>query len=308
MPYSWSARLRRAVGDAVECLLLPAVAVVLPWRWTFRLYRRLAESAVFVPELTANALAGAQAWRPVPDPRAWAVAFRLTFLVDAADFFLLPTRSDAWIDRHIRLEGDPWPETPFMAVTFHYGVAVWAIRHMRRAGWRVSLLSNPVDKATYGKAWLRYAMACWRMREFARTSGAPVIYTGGSRAAMHDALRAGVCVTGAIDLPGSRTRDAVRVEFLGREAWFPASLLRIARAESVPVVVYSMAHEHATGMRTLRVRRVPCGDDASQVAFIVGELETLITRNPTAWHFWSMLPLFFVPPSGVAVEGHHVNA
>ena len=312
VPLAIRARLRHATREALEWVLLPAVSAVLPWRWSFRLYRRVAQSDWLFRSATRSVLAAVTAWRAPANPAAWAAAYRLTHLVDRADLWLSRFRSDRWIDNHLKFEGDAWPDEPFVGITFHYGAGLWSIRHLCRNGRRASILWLRFEPDIFKDAPLQHAHARARIREAERAARARVIYTGGSSVAeMRAALRRGGCILGLIDVPPGRARSSMPVQFLGDQAWFPTGLLRLARIENVPVAVYTVGFDRTTGERKLHIRRLPAiGRDASDAASdkqrlqgTARELELAIIADAPAWHAWADLPLFRQTPSGGAGRG-----
>src|SRR6266496_4971966 len=96
VPLALRERLRHATRDAFEWLLLPAVSAVLPWRWSFRPYRRVAQSNWLLRDATRSVLTRVTAWRPPAEPTTWAAAYRLIQLIDRADLWLSRFRSYRW--------------------------------------------------------------------------------------------------------------------------------------------------------------------------------------------------------------------
>jgi len=303
VPLAWRGRLRHAARDALEWLLLPAVSAVVPWRWGFRFYCRVAQSDRLFGAATRSVLAASAARRPPAEPTAWAAAYRLVQLIDRADLWLSRFRSDRWIDRHLEVEGDAWPDRPFVGITFHYGAGLWAIRHLCRGGRRASFLSLRLERGFARGSLLPHAYARARLREVERAGRAPVIYTRGSFAEMRAALGRGVSILGLIDIPPGRAHSGMPVQFLGDRAWFPTGLLRLARIENVPVAVFTLGCDRATGKRKLHIRCLPAHDpgasenDEERLQIIARELEQAIDADPPAWHAWADLPLFRQAPA-----------
>ena len=299
-------RWREFAREAVEWFLLPAVAAVLPWRWSFRFYRRVAQSDWLFRAETRSVLAAATSWRPPVDPAAWAAAYRLTHLIDRADLWLSRFRSDRWLDKHLVVEGDAWPDGPFVGITFHYGAGLWSVRHLCRSGRHASILWLRFEPALFKDAPVQLAYARARIREAERAARAPVIYTGGDAVArMRAALRRGGCVLGLIDVPPGQAYSGMPVEFLGSPAWLPPGLIRLARIENVSIAVYTVGFDHASGRRKLQIRRLPAprpdatdaANDEQRMQLIARELERAIAADPPAWHAWGDLPLFRQAPS-----------
>jgi len=302
-------RLRKLARDTIEWLLLPAVAAVLPWRCSFRLYRRVAQSDWLFRAETRSVLAGVAAWRQPADPAAWAAEYRLVHLIDRADLWLSRFRSDHWIDKHMVVEGDAWPDGPFVGITFHYGAGLWSVRHLCRNRRCASILWLRFEPGHFKDAPLQHRYGRARIREAERAARAPVIFTGSNAVAqMRAALRRGGCILGLIDLPPGRAYSAIPVDFLGSRAWLPPGLLRLARIENVPVAVYTVGIDRTTGQRKLHIRRLPASgadaaaaaDDQQRLQVVVRDLEQAIIADAPSWHAWADLPLFRQAPGGGA--------
>ena len=277
--------LRRQLG---ECVVLPTVAALLPWPLAWRTMRALTAHEHFFGTETMRAQSMCDAQGLVPDAPRWRQQYRLTRAVDHVDPAISALRSDRWMARHLRVEGDPVPKGPCIFVGFHYGTGFWSLRHLRRLGHRVSFVSAPVDPAHWRDEPLRLAFIRWRQANVARAGGAPVIYVGGSGDKIRGALRAGTSVLGLIDVPEATT-STVSVRLLGRDVQFPDGLLRIGVSERVPLIGYVASLDANTGARLLRFTRLP-DDPAKAVHALATLLDAAIRANPAAWHFWSEWP------------------
>lgn len=289
-------RFAAFVRDAGEWWLLPGLAALLPWPLCFRLYAGLCVRLPLFEEKTRAALAQLEPPLAGDAARRWAARFRLVQLVDRADTFLARSRGDRWLDRHVRRQGDDWPTLPFIALSFHYGAGLWCLRDIARGGRRAAFLSIRFERF-FGGAWLRYRGACLRIREVERAGRAPVIYTGGGRQAVREALEAGTAVVGLIDVPAVLSKRVIEQPFLGATAWFPPGLIALASELRVPLVAYAMGFDPVSGKRELVVRRIAEGEPAARLAEVVGFLEQEIGRNPPAWHNWPELRAFRTPPA-----------
>ena len=99
-------RLRREARDALELVLLPGLAAVLPWRCCFWIFKKLARQPWLYRESSEKALTEARQRGWVQDSQRWLTERRLTTLVDHADHYLARTRSNAWLRRHVDVVGD----------------------------------------------------------------------------------------------------------------------------------------------------------------------------------------------------------
>ena len=295
MPAQWRARLKPLLRDAGEWWILPGLAIFLPWSWCFRIYRWCCAR----PFLFREKVAGALAQLPTPlspaEADEWAARHRMVLLVDRADAFLSRFRGDRWLDRHVRRVGDPWPNEPFIGITFHFGAGLWSLRDISRHGRRVSFVSIRFERF-YKAARISHYGALWRMREVARAGKAAVIYTGGGRESIRSALHGGTSVISLIDVPAALTKQVAEQRFLGAAAWFPPGMLLLAKEADVPVMAFVMGIDPLSGTRELIVRRIHSHDSGQQLSEIIGFLEGEIERHPHAWHNWPELWAFRETP------------
>ncbi|MCB1914257.1 MAG: hypothetical protein KDG52_00850 [Rhodocyclaceae bacterium] len=288
-----------ALREFVEWLLLPALAAVLPWRVYFRVLRRISAWNWLLREEVARAVRGHQAFCGRPPDARWRQRHRLTILVDRADAWLSATRGDGWLERYLERDGD-WPTGAFLAVTFHYGNGLWAMRDLRRRGQPVSMVSIRFSAASFAGRRIPYFAARQRFREVARAGGAPVIFTGGSVPVIRTTLATGRCVLGLIDVPPGQAGGSLPVRFLDRDMLLPSGMLRIAAEAGIPVAGFTLDFDWNSGIRRLRIRTVPSAAIGEQAAFLAAMLDRALTDGSPAWQLWSCAPEFLAPSAEAA--------
>jgi hypothetical protein len=278
--------MKASLATFVELFLLPGMAAVLPWRWCFRLFRRVADSRALYPEVDWM-LRCAREFGAVRDEREWRSALRLTRIFSFADLYLSMFRSDRWMRRHVDVIGQ-WPEGAFMAVTYHWGAGLWAMRHLKAQGKRCSFLSIRFDRATFRGALLRYWYALLRTRETSRAGGgAETIFTGGSADRIAAAYRSNVCVTALLDVPPKAGQSSVPFNLFGRPAHLRRGLARVAIDAQIPVVMFSMLLDRETGRLKLRINGpVPAKDEAELMQYMAADFGETLNRDPMSWHGW----------------------
>lgn len=286
---SFFGRLRVEVRDALELVLLPGLAAVLPWSVCFALFRHMAHWRWLYREGCAKALAQAKkrgALRPADEAR-WLHERRLVTLTEHADLYLSRWRGDGWMTHWLDVKGEwPPPSTePGVLCTFHYGAGMWGLRQAAHARMRANaLLAPPGGELLQGRSVLRrYAQA--RTREMARALGRPVAEVGSS---MRPALRAfenGELALAAVDAPADAASSAIM-----QPSAQGLALLRLAVEFKAPVTVYTTLLDVKTGRRVLRIEQVDGGGNITSVeeltARVFAHLERLMQRDTAAWHFW----------------------
>ena len=294
----WLKRLQVEGRDLFELVVLPGLAALLPWSLAFRLLRRLARAMSPYADATNAALEQARARDWVGDAAHWLLVRRVVTLVDHADLYLARTRSDAWIARHMDVQGE-WPPAgqPGLICTFHWGTGMWGLRHARASGLKAHALVAPLKGSHFAGRGVRLAYARARTAEVTRSLGCPALDTSVSLRPALRALRRGEQVVAAIDVPADQVSASEEIGLLGMRARVPRGLLRLAVDERLPVTVYLTGLSVGTGRRLLRIHQLGVYEDLGQLMQdVFAFLDKAIREDPPAWHFWGEAGRIFVRP------------
>ncbi len=291
------ARWRREARDLIELVLVPGLAAVLPWRWCFAIFKRLARVQWLYGAACADALAQAQQRGQVPpaDAERWLAVRRLVTLVDHADHYLAITRSNAWMQRHLQVQGQwPHPNAAGIFCTFHWGAGMWGLRHAHSAGLQGHALVAAMEGSPFaGRKVLQWYVQA-RTRSVERALGRAPLVVSGSLRPVIQALRRNEQVLAAVDVPSDQVDSSAEVSLLGMQALMPKGLLRLAVAQSVPVTVYLTGLDMHTGQRLLRITPLGVRQDLDTLVPAVFDLlEAALREESAAWHFWGEAPRFF---------------
>ncbi len=293
----WIARLRVESRDLIELVVLPGMAALVPWGLGFRLLRRAARTLRPYSASGRLALAQAAARGWVGDAAHWSLVRCLTTLVDHADLYLARTRSDAWLARHVDVQGQwPAPGQAGIIFTFHWGAGMWGLRHARACGLQAHALVAPLNGAHFAgrRVLLGYARA--RTAEVARSLGCPTLDASVSLRPVLQALRRGEQVVAAVDVPSDQVSASEEIELLGQPIRVPRGLLRLAVDQRLPVTVYLTGLKADSGRRFLRIHQLGVRDDLDELARdVFSHLDEAIREDPPAWHFWSEADRIFSP-------------
>jgi len=287
-------RLRLELRSLVEHWLLPMTAVPLPWPIAFRLLRAFARYPGLYEEEWRPALAQARAFVAIDDERDWAYRYRLTRLVDHADFWLSRTRSARWLRRYVDGAAQfPLRDRAAVGVFFHWCAGQWSVRALRANGPRAAVLAGRFSTRSMGGARLGFLYGHVRLKELARAGGRPLIYAPGTvKRALAD-LAAGHWVIGTPDVPPTETAFGQPVRLFGRPALFAEGLLLIARRAGVPVVVFTLALDLDTGRRELRVSGPFDPADPELLQRIADYWQGLLREKSWGFTLWPALPAWF---------------
>ncbi len=289
-------RLRTELQDGLELVLLPGLAAILPWRWCFPVFQRLARlhSLYREPCETALQQARSRGWAGT-DEAHWLWARRLVTLVDHADHYLGLWRRDAWMAQHLQVSGQ-WPRDPqaVLLLTFHWGAGFWGLRHAAAHGLQPHALVASLDSQAYQGHTIRSWYARSRNAHVARVLGSPTIDVARQLKQVIRTLHEKHSLLGVVDVPADEAQASMTVGLLGMQATLPRGLLRLAVDQQIPVVVYITGLNTGSGQRFLRIKPLGVHRSVETLASqVFGELEHIIAEDAPAWHFWGIAGRFF---------------
>lgn len=287
--------LRLELRSLIEYFLLPGLAAVLPWRIAFRVLRFATRYPGLYEEEWRPALVQAQRFVPIEDAAQWARLYRISRVVDHADYWSSRLRGDGWLRRHVDMRQHfPSLATPAVGVFFHWCAGMWGARALKASGPRASVLAGHFSQRSMGGARLGYLYGHIRLRELARASGLPLIYAPGTVKRALATLQQGGWVCGTPDVPPTETALGSSVRLFGQPALFAEGLLLIARRAGVPVVLFTLGLDPVSGRRDLRVAGPFDPNDPDLLQRIVDYWEALLRERSWGFTLWPAMPAWFV--------------
>lgn len=304
----WLAVCQREGRAALELVILPGLAALLPWAVCFRCFKWLCQHTNLYGAEAHAALAQAKRYGVVDDPERWLWQRQLVTLVDHADLYLSRFRTARWLRRHLVHHGAwPAPEQAGVLLTFHWGAGMWALKDASTAGLHPHMLLALGHDAGSMVA-NKYLRA--RARQVQRCSGRPVVPVdvqqaqgsadgSGRRRVDHDALQAVLDareqLLAVIDVPADQVGRSVPITLNAWPARAPLGLFELCARRGVPLTVYWTDVCLDSGRRDLVIRHIPPSTDAAQlVAHTFAELAALLRSDPQKWHFWALADRYFV--------------
>lgn len=291
-------RLKVEAKDALELVLIPGLAALLPWPLCFAIFKRLARMRWLYRSQVEAALYQARRYGWAGEDEVhWQWVRRLVTLVDHADYYLVLTRGDAWLKRHFVVQGEWYPPShASFLLTFHWGAGMWSLHHAANAGLQVHSLVAALDGAHFKGRWVLHQYAKARTAMMSHISGPPTLDVSASLRPVLKALRARQQVFAVVDVPADQVSTSQSIELLGIRAQVPRALFRLAVEHKVPVTVYLAGLQLADGQRFLRIHQFGIyGDVDALIKDVFQVLDQAIRDNPAIWHFWSEAERFFGP-------------
>lgn len=288
-------RLRGELRDLVELVLIPGLAVFLPWPLCYRLFKFLSrwERLYFTDAVENCEKAAGHGF--VTDAADFRRKWRLIAMTDHADYYLSITRGDGWMLKHIDVEGDwPAPGTPGMLLGFHWGAGMWALRHLTSRGLRAHALIGPQRPDMYPGRRLRYEYYQHRNVAVRRAMRTIPLDVTASLRGMLQAIRDRDQVLAIVDVPPFLSASYQDIDFLGQRSRMPRGVFRLAVDQQVPVTLFTHGLRFSDGRRFMRIYQLGVENDVERLMVkVFAYLEDLIREEPAAWHFWRISDCFF---------------
>lgn len=281
--------------DFIEQIFLPNLPKWLPYSLAFWLLQKFARGEIFSEALALvlqarlnNPLLQAKlALDSDAEIAEFAYQQSLCRLLDMSDAVRGGSGLD---DKNIDVIGR-WPSAPgFVAVSFHFGTGLIGLAHLGRQSGACAFVSRPyAPEELQHRPYLARGVAT-RLDGIAQACAHPVIFTGGNFGVLSELLQKGISVCGLIDTPIVEKQRFVPATLFGRDIRLPSGLLRLASEAGVPVVIFSVTPDLASGRRTLRIeaplRATDAGDFSVITQTATKHLEECIKTLPAAWYFW----------------------
>ena len=283
-----------------DTLLVPFVFAWLPTALQRCLVSWVTARADFYAPKRLSVRANLPRFFPTANLDAAVAQIQLTELTDHGDLWVSLRRSDAWMQKNLRVDGPSLPLTsPALFITFHFGGGWWMTRFLRSQGMRSSIVMRRgrAEDSLIGR--FIFKLGQFRMAAVERACGALLIVTEDGNAA-REVLRAwkqGTSVIALVDLPPPLVDRSEAVTFLDRVAYFPSALFHLAHRMNVPVYAYVGGWDITTMTPNVRLVQLHGTSPLESLQDAVSFFEHELKQNPGSWHAWGDIDLYFEAPT-----------
>ncbi len=283
--------LRSVISDTFWLYLFPALAILMPWSWYFRLCLRMVDARHPYRAAMENELNFARRILPDLDEAGFRRDYALTKLVDAADFYLCLTRGPRWFRRYVRRTGS-WPASGKSALLLgsHWGAGQWIWRDLQRAGHAAWFLARQSSSADFGRGRLAAWYGRFRGWGLRRAGAHGVITIGGARKRIAAAFAGGESLVALNDVPAPLGRSHATVELLDLPARLATGVIELALEHDVAISWFAMEVDAVDGTRTLNIEHWNDGDAPAICSAFADRVDALIRRRPGCWQLWAIAP------------------
>lgn len=247
----------------------------------------------FRPEVQAM-LSNLPRFLPDSDLERAARQLRLSHLMDRSAPYHLPA-SNARILREALVHGEPpAPGQASLILGAHYGCAWWLLPWLAQSGRPVHFVTAPPATSLHWTDWLTHPLSRWRWHCLAQAGRQPLILMRGASRAVRSSLSSGGCVNALIDIPPTLAKRCSSTSFLGRQAWMPMQLIRVACETHTPVWFCCGYWDSERDVAVLEFESLQ-GSAEEIFQGYAALLEHRIHQEPGRWHCWGHVDDFFSP-------------
>jgi hypothetical protein len=278
--------------DARDLLAIPLVALCLPGRFRDRFLAFCVRATSALREngerATRGASTAATAWPVSPDAAGVRFALLKANVETLAQFFKRRARNVA--------TASPAEKKGQLVVSFHWGHAMQGLADMAARIGPTHFVAAPLEKAEYQHHRLRYHHARLCITLIERITGAPVLFTGGAREPILQALHAGNNVCVLVDVPPHQTTRVLSTPVFSQPLHLPNGFAALAVKAGAPVQFMARCSDGLRHRAAMFDSTLGVFSDEQALCDAVGrELERCLAHAPDAWHMWQHLPDFVSP-------------
>lgn len=287
--------MRRLLQDCLQNCIWPVLfALGTPRirRWVIR--HVCHQPHYFATEVDAMLL-NLTRYQPDADLQHAARQLRLTHLSDKSVVFFSPWARKRVL-RHAQIVGTtPASSSPALLLGAHYGSGWWILPWLAAQGMPTHFVTAPLQRPTDWRSWVLWPLSLWRWHCLSRAGKAPLIRMRGATRVVRSVLTCGGIVNALIDIPPLLAPKSAEVILMGKRAYMPDQLIRIACDLNVPVWYCSGRWDADQDCTILEF--LPLQGDSHQIfESYAKQLEQLVLKDPGLWHCWGHVDAFFAPP------------
>lgn len=178
-------------------------------------------------------------------------------------------------------------------ICYHFGGGFWILPFLKDKGVRIQFFSTDIRKEDYPS---KRAFYCYHKLSnwiIGRIFDRRVSFKKEGKRNLISALKEGVWVSTAFDVPPYLIKESIGVNFLGRQTKFPKGLISIAKELNVPVLPFLSFLEGGNSRRICFEKPIYVNDPEESVNECVRLIERGIMERPDHWHLLPVADQFF---------------
>lgn len=279
-------RILKELRDWLEYLIIPSVAVILPWPITVRFFWLIARLPFLYRSQTLHCLAGAKTLNLVnkDEEKQWLAHCKINVMVDLADIFLLMTRGDSFWKKYITDEVTPLLKDQQIIFFPHYGSGMWIYRILANQKLPIRAIGNPIKKG-FSAIDINLRLRVWILMRHNAKQVLP-----NNLISIRNALKNKVALLVSPDMPKNESNRAYTIETDLGNINILSSFFKLSESQSIPAIAAVFSLDSKTGRRHFYAQELS-DDKAYDKAEVFAKITAdAIMTKPYLWRMMALAP------------------
>lgn len=279
----------QALRDFIEYFFVPSLVSLMPLGFGARISNYVASKSWLYAADAKATLEHASKVTPVTDAALWMKQYRFMRLRDNVDMFHWLIWGDYWFRRCVEIKGN-WPSAPFVAVTFHWGGALWGLYSLKKHVGSFSGVAAPIPWQALKRRPVLYVYIRLRNRINQSLVSGGLVNPGGAARHLVRTLRQGGVICGLWDSPPQESDKKLASRLMGRRLDLPRGLPSLAVRERVAIAPFLAYTDAGSGRVILEISNLTQASEERECAQQLADvLKSALEREPANWHHWYLL-------------------
>lgn len=283
----------RECRDYLECFIIPAMAMMMPWWLVVRVFHLLA----YVPWLYRHCLICLEGARHLKlsnidgmTEAQWVHACKVGQMIEYADIYLILANRKSYWKKYIDTDIDEKIQDKQVIFTPHYGAGMWMYWYLRQKNSQAVMFVNAPRGKSLSAHHCLARLRLWILRRL----GAKIV-SPDNLLALREVLRSGATIIVGPDIPVEAGVDFYTPETSLGRLNLTSRFFDLAEKRKLPVLHIIFAIDVQNGHRKFTVK-AQCKQTAISYAQTFADLAaTAIKKQPYLWRMLIVAPEVMLP-------------
>lgn len=293
----------REIRDLMLLFLLPMIALVFPWAFSFKLFKWVSTYFPIYHRALEGNYSHAKHYYPDLFEKQFNRNQRLLLLVDNADFWLSRFRPAKMLSLlRSSKTNQGWPSAQgYIALGLHWGTGFPALIEIHQSGSIPKFVFSDPKFVFAQQGLLESTYKKIRRNWFHRIANGDAIIAGKGKAfkEIELAIKEKHVPVILYDAP-QQEKTGTQVYKLKNKQFnyqIASGFVTIITRRQIPFVLFSYKLDVKTGYRQLNITKLKCTDNSEN---LIEDLSSFFFENlesdPSLWHFWKQSPQILIIP------------
>ena len=287
-------RIKTEFRDFILYFLLPLPALILPWSWCFRVYRRLCNTRLnFGIDPTAIEK-NLKRLNYTGDIKAAIIEQQLIRFVDIVDGWLGFFYNTRLESKLVKLKGK-WSDEPDLLLGTHIGPGTLSLSSMCLHGLKPNLIIRPIPdemRKTHTILWLYYKV---RIAFHYKTLGDGTVFSGRGIKPVLTLMEEKKAIIMLTDVAAKTPEKSIQIEINERQMRVHSSIFNLVAEKKLRLCTFIITLDMETGKRIFRVGDTLTCDTTEELhSYVAGEFKQAMEKHLPQWQLMPQLDAYLI--------------